>query len=134
MALRSPDLQAVVPDVSSIKVVLQNAIKSIERFQKYDEGKVTRTLKYVEEWCKLISFDIFVDNPPKVFHGNPAPHNRDTHQTMHFPAPTLVSARYQQDVIPSSVHHDLDTYRPDAFDPRSLLLGPREDDFWNVSS
>ncbi|RDW62530.1 hypothetical protein BP5796_10832 [Coleophoma crateriformis] len=130
MALARHDLEAVVPDVSSIKLVLTTAFKYIKQFHKHTEEKTMRTLRYLDAWCKFIRFDVTVDDTSVVSHREPAAHGPD-------------SALTHQGPLPGSIHPALDSASNDVnarsfgfsdsavFDPRNLLLDPGGGNLWS---
>ncbi|RDW81874.1 hypothetical protein BP6252_02986 [Coleophoma cylindrospora] len=132
MALTRHDLEVVVPDVSRIKLVLTTAFKYIKQFHKHTEVKTTRTLRYLDAWCKFIRFDVAVDDDTSIVsHREPAAHGRDSALTHQGPLPSSIQP------APDATSNNFNVAsfgfsRPDVFfDPRSLLLDPGGGNLWN---
>lgn len=140
MALSSQDLPAVITDVVGIKKILISSFRSIKQFQKYDEGRTERTLKYLEEWCKFIGFEDASD----VFSGEEVTDVSNTDQVMHnvttHTSPSVLTTL--QEVLSNATTSEIDATRhfsnrnsfnfegQDILDPRSLFnFGG--DGFWS---
>lgn len=143
MALPSQDLQAVIPEISSIKLVLLTSFKLIKQFYKHDGGRTRRTLKYLEEWCNFIRLDFSVDDVSNIFRGGPGTENQETHQTTRIPTTISNTSTGPTKLFPSSIEPGLDAFdnlsnvissdfdNLGIFDPRSLLLAAGREEFWS---